>query len=162
MKFGNLSSIIRISKHEIFVYGGQNPNTLSVTCIIDFIKYDFKVLQAGINRFGASPSLYQDKIYVFGGGQKDFSINNSNCIDLVNQTWSSLMDLPIKIRNTSTLVINDDIIISGDGKIIYSYSINNNNYKELASNVTIQRFNILIPYNDKILMLSDYIHSRNI
>ena len=151
---GILSSICKIDKLNLFVYGGH-PTSMTSTVIINTSNYSIEQLPQGIDSCAASAQYYNKKVYVFGGYCDKGILLQSRYFDLIKKSWFSIAQLPSNCRDTSTLLFDDEILISSFQNNIFTYNIPNNQYLILNAGVLIPNANILIFYSNKILLLTN-------
>jgi hypothetical protein len=103
-----------------------------------------------------------DKLYCFGGWTGSAASNKAYVYDVILQTWTSLPNLPVSITQTSAVVLNGDIYITG-GTLGFTqqYFIK---YNPITTNYTIlsvpavQRLNSkLVVYNNSIYCLGGHV-----
>ena len=70
----------------------------------------------GVGRSHPAVSIYQDKIYSFGGGGDDFkSLNLSEVYDPASDRWSQLAPMPTQRSGASAVTLGDAIYVMGGG-----------------------------------------------
>lgn len=70
----------------------------------------------GVGRSHPAVSVYQDKIYSFGGGGDDFkSLNLSEVYDPASDRWSQLAPMPTQRSGASAVTLGDAIYVLGGG-----------------------------------------------
>ena len=151
---GHLASICKIDKFKLFVYGGIINYPIASAFIIDTLNFSVELLPQGIELYTSSAQLYSKRIYIFGGYFKNKIISESRYFDLSNRAWVSIAPSPSICRDTSTLLLDQEILISGFQNNMFVFNILSNQYINLNAGLSIQYYNILILYSNQIMLLA--------
>ena len=147
------AAICSIGKDQVFLYGGSKCKTyLNDAYLINVKENTFEALPSSLCRRQMSAEYINGKVYVFGG-LSGSDISQSVCFDLINKTNSFLSPLPEKIRNTSTLYRDQNILITGIGKSMFLYDIIQDNYKKIDIEFEIPGKNMLTSNGKKMILL---------
>lgn len=112
----------------------------------------------------SSLAVLNDKFYCFGGWTGSAASNLAYVYDAVLQTWTSLPNLPVNITETSAVVLNGNIYITGGTlgttqQYFLKFNPTNNTYTQLSV-PSVQRLNSkLVAYNNNIYCLGGHIGS---
>ena len=152
---GYLPSICKIGKSNLFVYGGYSNNCMNSTFIINTSNFSIQELPQGIDSHAAAGQLFSGRIYVFGGTNNQGNLSQSRYFDLIKKEWESISPLPSVCVDTSTLLLDQEILISGCQNIMFVYNISTNQYKNLNNGLQISNQNILIHNFGRIFLLTN-------
>ncbi|OMJ82235.1 hypothetical protein SteCoe_17141 [Stentor coeruleus] len=147
----------RIPKGKIFHYGGQlNPlyKPLCSCYIIDPQNLTAEKCPDGPNRkYTIGPcALLNDKIYIFGGsGVLGSLLSNSEMFSLIDNTWTTIANMPIASDYNCTAIYKDSIFVTGYRIGVLLYSPVSNTYKELTQ--TVQGMKIVFTDSHSIYVL---------
>ena len=151
---GNLSSICKIDKYNLFVHGGIILSSLDSTYILNTLNLSVQPLPKGIDLCAASAQYFDRKVYIFGGLSNNGIISYSNYFDLARKSWIPIAPLPSICRDTSTILLDQEILISGFKNCMFAYNISTNQYENIKSELLINYYNLLIFFSDVIYLLA--------
>ncbi|OMJ76309.1 hypothetical protein SteCoe_24335 [Stentor coeruleus] len=153
---GYCQSICCIPRKRLFISSGRiGCNTyLDTTYIINLETKQVESLPKYKQRAHAQATLYNNKIYIFGGSNGKL-VNFSSSFDLNSRTWNTLSNLPAPVGNTSTLLLgNEEIFIAGYLNFIGTFNTKSNSYQCFDANINTLIISLVIRDNDKIYLLS--------
>lgn len=153
---GYCQSICCIPRNRLFVSSGRvGCNTyLDSAYIINLETKYVEALPKYKQRAHAQATLYDNKVYIFGGSNGKL-INLSSSFDLNSKTWNTLPNLPAPVGNTSTLLLGqEEILIAGYLNFIGTFNTKFNSYQCLNVNINTLIISLLIRDDDRIYLLS--------
>ncbi|OMJ77064.1 hypothetical protein SteCoe_23416 [Stentor coeruleus] len=150
---GHLAAICTIPGGKIFTSGGYSDSYIENSYIIDLKNNTSEALPKIRPRMRACATYFNQSIYLFGGW---FNSSTSFCdrIDLSSKTITCLSNLPMNTGNTSTILINDKILISGTSNFLQLYDTRKDNYSMVSRDLNFGTDNILIQDKNRIILLS--------
>ena len=147
------AAVCHIGNDQVFLYGGsKGKNYLNDAYLINIKEKTFEALPSSLSRRQMSAEYTKNKVYVFGG-LSGSDLSQSVCFDLISKTNSFLSPLPEKIRNTSNLLRDANILITGIGKSMFLYDIVQDSYKKIDIEFEIPGKNMLTSNGKKIFLL---------
>lgn len=128
-------SFCRVSQFIIFFYGGCRGgiNTDSTYIIDTEQKIAEKKPSWKTGGYSGACSLYNNNVYVFGGTNGPIYVTSGK-FDINSNAWQNIQPLPSATHCNSTVVLDNNIFITGYNLgIAYVYSIENNSYLSIGS-----------------------------
>lgn len=155
---GNHSAVTKVNNGKLFIYGGFDKNIyLKSAFLLDTENLSFEELPAAQPRSCASALFMYPKIFVFGGFNGK-SMKDANYFDLHKRTWHNLSDLPSPISNTTSVQIEEDLLIAGSVLFLEVYNTLKDSYTDLNSDIDIGPANTLIIYQDMVFVLAEKVY----
>ncbi|CAG9323667.1 unnamed protein product [Blepharisma stoltei] len=125
----------KLSGSQHFYYGGclKDDTPVGFCLLIDIKTLSVEFLNPGLPRYWASPIYYENFVYVFGGSTAKRSDQViSSKFNLRKNKWKRIADLPSKAEQTSTVVYENKILISGRKLgYVWKYDPEENSYERL-------------------------------
>ena len=123
LPFGRNGHTATLHKSDLYIIGGWNSSIPTTTKEINVLHLD-TMLWEKINPLGEvmvscnmhTSNLYQDKIYVFRGGDGTNYLNDLHYYDIINNTWNSVRDKgipPTPRANHASCIHEDHLYIFG-------------------------------------------------
>lgn len=132
---GSNAGWCRLPDNRVFHYGGQKSSfsrPQSYTYIIDIGENDIRRKADGlVKKYNIGPCAYHDNsVYVFGGSSIFSVVSNSERFNVETNLWTCIEPLPNSSNHNSTVVINDQIYLTGENIGALKYNILENSYSE--------------------------------
>lgn len=127
LKISKFVCMCGLPNRAVFCFGNKPPS--GATFIIDSSNKLID-LQDGEPCYAAGAIYYRDSVYVFGGiTNNNLIIDMAEKIDLKYGIWYKLQSLPEKASQSSCVVFEEKILISGrEHDRLYAYDVNSNMY----------------------------------
>ena len=151
---GCLACICFIDTKTVFCYGGFLMQNKDNAFLLNIENQTVKSLPAGIPRSCASGQFWDNRVYVFGGYSEELT-KKSHYFDLIQSKWVQISHLPELQQDTSTLNVSGKILVSGYRDFLCVYDIKENNYLKCCDKVKTSYSNLLIPYLNRIILLTN-------
>ena len=151
---GFFAGICQISATKVFYNGGYDPY-LSTAYIIDLPSKTALPLARCRIRSMVTANYYKKAVYFFGG-YNGFEKNDfCDKYDLKENRWVSLAKFPIVITQSSAIGIgNTFVITTGYDKKVFRYTVDGNQFQELAAVARPALSNVIFRDGDKLFIIA--------
>jgi hypothetical protein len=160
---GSSQSMCLTSPTSLFLSGGYYSANKSVTArsyLINTLTKFLSFLPRSRPRSNAMAICTQGCVFIFGGFDGKSAIQDSDCFDLIKNSWISISPMPVPLRDTSTVELDNDILISGREDRLVIYSPCRDTYNVLLQ-LPIAHFNLLVRDGDYVYLLTSSIWRSN-
>lgn len=147
----NLGGLCYVNEHTIYFLEDCNESSNPKSFLIDLNKFEAREIKGSTQNSYSSCTVYKKKVYTFGGYSKAKEINEAKYLDLDDEQYYRITNLPSSQYSTSVVNIGTNFIISGNNnKHMYIYDIVNDTYKYHLLNKGFGNYHLLIALGNKV------------
>ena len=125
--------ICKIDKYIYFIHGGSIENKscrLPYAYFVNIKEQSYRFLRDGPPKSSGASVLKDNKVYVFGGYNKNNFLATCDTFNLLTKEWKSIHPLPQECNSMTAAILNKDIALSGY-QIDCCYSYNDSVYSRI-------------------------------
>ena len=149
---------------RVYTQSGFNSYIRAKLYAYDLTTKEETVLKSDYNRAGARLQLYNDKLYIFGGGYNDndsyIDVYGYDIYDISKNTWETVMQYYISRSYYGCVIIGNNTFIFG-GHNFEGDTIYNSIYRINLDTKTVTKCNAVLPiatYDMGVSNLGNYIY----
>lgn len=160
---GYHSSTCSIGENKLFHTGGIAAGIIPKTAYIIYLnKKLIKPIPCLRQRTNTCATYINGYVFLFGGSDGKILLKASEYYEVKTEKWFKIADTPKPIVNTSTINLQNNIVISAEDSFLHIYSLESNSYTSLSEAIKIGSSNLLIKDAHKIILLVDKVFISSI
>jgi hypothetical protein len=156
--------IFQLSDDMLFVHGGRDctwRNYYSKTFLYDVKNETYEKIDSNFPISDSRPIAFDRKVFIFGGEINRKPSISSNAFDLELKQWRSVCDLPKPLNNTSSIILNDEILITGEfNSCMYLYNVEIDTFKCISTNCSPKYYHLLVEVDGRLFIITDQIYEN--